>query len=258
MSLPLVTSSILPARFVHGFTTRAGGVSKGLHESLNVGFKWGDDPACVRENRRRVQVASGAESLFLARQVHGNRVYVVKPDDGPSHVAEIEADALVVARAGSAAAVIVADCVPILLADPNGGACAAVHAGWRGTAADVAGEAARALAHAGANLKAVRAVIGPSIGPCCFEVGDEVVHALRGRLAGPENWHAQGPRGRPHVDLWEVNRALLQAAGLLPEHIEVLGACTHCEADRFFSYRRQGAATGQMMAFVRAAGPAAA
>ena len=269
MTVPLLTSPVIPPPFHHGFTTRAGGVSGPPFSSLNVGFKWGDDPACVHENRRRIHEASGAARLFVAHQVHGRDVAMVTSESTPEAIAQTHADALVVWQSGSSVAVMVADCVPVLLADPATGACAAVHAGWRGTAADVAGAAVQAMARiTGSSPAQFRAAIGPSIGPCCFEVGNDVVKALRTRVPGLATWLAEDDewrseaaarsshpfepavRPRAQVNLWKANEALLLAAGLVIENVDTLGLCTHCNPERFFSYRREGAATGQLMGFI--------
>lgn len=255
MSLPLLGSRVIPAAFSHGFTTRAGGVSGGPYASLNLGYKWGDEPGCVDENRRRLRVASRAQALHLARQVHGAAVASVEPGTPEGALAAVEADAVVARGAGQGAAVIVADCVPVLLADPVTGAVGAVHAGWRGTAANVVGAAVRALCAAGSRPEDLRAAMGPSIGPCCFEVGDDVVQALRRLPCFHPELIRIGARGRPHADLWQTNQRLLVAAGLRPHHVERLDACTHCDPQRFFSYRREGSTTGQMMAFIVAAAP---
>lgn len=257
MALPLLQSRLIPASFVHGFTERAGGVSPAPYDSMNVGFKWGDASANVVANRALVQQASGASHFMLAKQVHGTAVAVVTKLDDAQQVATQEADAVVTGDEDVAVGVIVADCVPVLLVDPVTGACAAVHAGWRGTAANVAGETLKTLQkNMGSRPQDVFAAIGPSIGPCCFEVGDDVVSALTARLPQQADLFSPGPRGRMHADLWRANVALLQTAGVPADHIEVLGQCTHCQPQRFFSYRRDGSATGQMMAFVARAKPA--
>lgn len=251
MTLPLLRSKLFPARFSHGFTQRAGGVSAAPYDTMNVGFKWGDDPAAVLENRRRVLNASGASSLFFAKQVHGCDVAVVAADSQPEVVALIEADATITTRTGVAVAVIVADCVPVLLADPVTGACAAVHAGWRGTVANVVGRAVEQLQLlAGARPSDLVAALGPSIGPCCFEVGTDVVEGLGQCLPERSDLLKTGPRGRPHANLWQANVALLVGAGLQTAKIDVLGECTHCQPERFFSFRRDNSRTGQMVGFV--------
>jgi len=251
MTLPLLRSKLFPARFSHGFTERAGGVSVAPYDTMNVGFKWGDDPLAVIENRRRVLAASGARTLFFAKQVHGCDVAVVAEDSQPETFATKEADATMTTLPGVAVAVIVADCVPLLLADPVTGACAAVHAGWRGTVANVAGRAVEWLQlFAGADPRDLIAVLGPSIGPCCFEVGEDVVAGLTHCLPESSDLLKEGPKGRPHADLWQANVALLVRAGLGKSNIDVLGQCTHCQPQRFFSFRRDSSLTGQMLGFV--------
>lgn len=247
----MLRSGLLPPQFRHGFTERAGGVSVAPYDTMNVGLKWGDDRAAVFANRQRVLVASGARALFIAKQVHGSDVAVVQADCQPDVVATQNADAIVTATSDVAVAVIVADCVPVLLADPVTGACAAVHAGWRGTAVNVVGKALQQMqALTGARPQDICAVVGPSIGPCCFEVGDEVVEGLRRCLPGRDDLFRPGKRDRPHADLWAANRALLELAGVERDRIDSLNQCTHCQPGRFFSYRRDGSKTGQMMGFI--------
>jgi polyphenol oxidase len=195
------------------FTTRRGGVSEGPYASLNLGL-WTDDEAeRVRANRERVRAEVGAERVAQGRQVHGNRVVV----DGQGIE---EADGQVTTARRVAAAVLVADCLPIALAGPQG--VGVVHAGWRGLAAGVveAGVAATG---------AVSAAIGPGIGPCCYEVGDEV-RAVFGTTERT-------------LDLKAIARARLQAAGVREVHD--CGLCTACDAERFFSHRRDRGITGR-------------
>jgi YfiH family protein len=233
----------------HGFSTRAGGVSRGRYATLNLGGKWGDDAAHVAENRRRVAEAGGfaLAHLHTARQVHGVAVVRVEAGDDPAATAAREADALVSSAPGVTLGVYTADCVPILLADDEG-RVAAVHAGWRGTVAGVAAAAVKELAALGAAPGRLRAAFGPSICARSFEVGEEVAEAFA--RVTPEAV-VRGP-GRPHVDLWAANRALLIAAGLAPGHIDAAPPCSHCDAERFFSFRRDGAQIGQMLSFITA------
>jgi YfiH family protein len=244
----LIRSSRLTGT-AHGFSTREGGVSQGPYATLNLGGKWGDDPAHVEENRRRFAVAGGfdREALFTARQVHGKRVITVDAAATPQAIAREEADALVSARPGVVVGVYTADCVPILLSDGEGRVGAA-HAGWRGTVADVAGATVAALVALGARPERLVAALGPSICARSFEVGEEVASAFA--RVTPEAV-IRGP-GRPHVDLWEANRALLQRAGLDPERIDAAPPCTHCDAARFFSFRRDGGSIGQQLSFIQA------
>lgn len=242
--MELLTSGLL-SDVPHGFTTRAGGASAAPFDTLNLGDLVGDDPAAVSENWRRLEAATGL-GFARVRQVHGARVVEAA---GPSAPCE-QADAVVSGLPGVAACVAVADCVPVLLAAPEGRVVAAVHAGWRGTEARAAAEGALALARAaGVGTSRLRAVIGPSIGPCCYQVSEE----LAARFAA-----AFGPAavvrgdGGPRLDLWAANLTALREAGVV--EVETLGRCAACDRDRFFSHRRDGGRTGRMVAF---AAPAA-
>jgi polyphenol oxidase len=238
--MQLVRSTLLTA-FPHGFTTRLGGVSPAPWDSLNLGGAVGDDPGRVAENWRRLEAASGL-AFARVRQVHGARV--LRADAGTAPLEE--ADAVLTSAPGVAACVSVADCVPVLLADPDSGAVAAVHAGWRGTIAGIGAEAVRALCQAaGAEPRRVLAAIGPSIGPCCYEVSADLAARFRAEV-GPVATSGTAPR----LDLWEANRLVLIGAGLAPERIEVLGRCTSCERELFFSHRRDAGRTGRQMAFI--------
>ena len=262
--LPLLRSDLLVAPFAHGFSTRAGGTSPPPFDSLNLGAKWGDHAAAVAENRRRLASAVGvAGPIYVARQVHGAAVAVVRAGDAPAAIAAIEADALCSDDARVALGVFVADCVPALIVDPRSGAVAAVHAGWRGTVAGVLPAAVRALAdHFGARAGDLRVALGPSIGACCFEVGADVVAAFTSALAGAPAAGGPGvvhvsPRGVPdkwHVDLRLANRLLLERAGVAPDAIDAAADCTHCDRPRFYSYRRDRDRTGQQMGIVVRAG----
>lgn len=253
-------SESIGAPFVHGFTTRAGGVSAAPFESLNLGGKWGDDPAAVSENRRRVERAAGGP-IVVARQVHGATVVRVRADDDRAALARADADGLCTDATGVVLGVFVADCVPALIIDPRTGACAAVHAGWRGTVAGVLPAAVRALAtEFGARSGDLRVALGPSIGPCCFEVGHEVAAAFEALVSdaharGIVLPSARGTLGKANVDLKAANRLLLERAGVSPEGIDAGPECTHCDRARFYSFRRDGSATGQLMGFVGRGAP---
>jgi hypothetical protein len=163
-----ILRSRLLAGHPHGFTTRAGGGSAPPYDSLNLGDQVGDDPAAVSDNWRRLGEATGL-GFIRVRQVHGARVVAGSTPTSPPIE---EADGVVTATAGVAACVAVADCVPILLARADGTAVAALHAGWRGTLARIAAEGVRSLGGGGGD--APLAVIGPSIGPCCYQVSEEL------------------------------------------------------------------------------------
>ncbi len=237
-----IIQSPLLAGFPHGFTTREGGASDPPFDGLNLGGAVGDDPARVAANWALLERGTGL-SFARVRQVHGARAVRVDAACAPA----LEADVVVSAAAGVAACVSVADCVPVLVADPDSGAVAAAHAGWRGTLARAAAEAVRALAaEAGASPGRMVACIGPSIGPCCYEVSADLA-ARFGAEIGPEVVHAGG---RPRLDLWEANAAVLRLSGVPAERIELLGRCTSCERDLFFSHRRDAGRTGRQVAFI--------
>jgi YfiH family protein len=252
-TLPLFRSDVIPAAFRHGFTTRAGGVSAAPYDSLNMGGKWGDAPESVAENRRRITRAAGAP-LYVASQVHGVFIARVRAGDAPADIAQLQADGLCSDRSDVALAVFVADCVPAVVVDPRTGAFAAVHAGWRGTLAGVLPAAVRALGeHFGARPADLRVALGPAIGPCCFEVGSEVVAAFEAGLPGAIAAGvivAGQAGGKPHIDLKAANRLLLERAGLDPAAIDAGVECTSSDRARFFSYRRDKGQTGQHLGFV--------
>jgi hypothetical protein len=241
-----ILESPLLAGFRHGFTTRDGGVSEPPYDRLNLGGAVGDDPARVAENWRRLERATGL-GFARVRQVHGARVVRAGAACEPAE----EADVVLSTSAGVAACVSVADCVPVLLADPETGAVAAVHAGWRGTLGRAAAAAVGALAEAGVPAARLLAAVGPSIGPCCYEVSDDLAARFAGEIAG--GVVRAGPR--PRLDLWDANARVLAAAGVDPGRIEVLRRCTSCEREVFFSHRRDAGRTGRQMAFIAPRAP---
>jgi YfiH family protein len=254
--LPLLSSDLIAAPFAHAFSMRAGGVSPAPYDSLNLGARWLDVPANVAENRRRLLGAAGlAGPLYVARQVHGAAVTRVRAGDDPAAVARVEADALITNDRGVALGVFVADCIPALIVDPRSGAAAAAHAGWRGTVAGVLPAVVRALGEEfGARPGDLRVALGPAIGPCCFEVGPEVVREFETALGGgAEDVVRPSPRGVPgkwHVDLKAANRLLLERAGVSSGAIDPSPDCTFHDGARFFSYRRDRDRTGQQMGIV--------
>jgi hypothetical protein len=251
-------SPTIPASFRHGFSTRAGGVSTAPYESLNLGAKWGDSPESVAENQRRLLVISGARTMYAVSQVHGARVVRVVAGADPAAVKDEQADGLCGDGPGLGLSVHVADCVPVLIADPRTGACAALHAGWRGTVAGVTTGGVAALVGAFAcRPEDLRVALGPCIGSCCFDVGPEVVAAFEAAWPGASAVGVvlETAGFQPRVDLRRCLSLQLQAAGVLPEHIDVSSDCTHCDpAGRFYSFRRSGRLTGQLVGFIVASG----
>jgi YfiH family protein len=247
-ALPLTTfASLSDPSIAHGVTTRAGGVSVGPYSSLNLGLSVGDHPEAVDENRARLTLSLGfeAERLVTTPQVHGKNVLVVDERTAPEALS-IRADILVTREPGFLLMQRFADCVPLLLWHPDAQVVSVAHAGWRGTVIGVAGRTVEAVAELGGAPDGVRAAIGPSIGPCCFEVGDEVV----AQFPDADGACTVGPRGRPHLDLWEINRCQLVAAGVPADRIEVAGACTRCQPETYFSHRALGYPAGRFGAAI--------
>jgi YfiH family protein len=226
---------------------------------LNMGMRWGDARANVIENRRRATAACGAERLCLVRQVHGAGVFQLTAATSDEALAAAEADAICTDLPGVAIGIFTADCVPILVGDPRTGAVAAIHAGWRGVVAGVAPAALALMAQAyGSRVADLQVAMGPAIGPCCFEVGPEVVVALDSQIPGARAagaiHAARAGQTRPHIDLKAALAVQLVAAGVLAAHIDAGDACTMCDpGGRFYSYRRDNTQTGQHLSLIVAA-----
>ncbi len=192
--------------------------------------------------------------LLLINQVHGAEVAVVRRGDSTTGIRP-EADAIVTDHPDVAIAVRVADCAPILIADTHRPVVAAVHAGWRGTVASIVRRAVAALeTEFGSRSEDLVAAVGPCLGVCCGEVGDEVVDAFRSAHHAErdvERWFKPGTRERRHVDLWQANSDQLQASGVRRENIHVAGLCTRTHADLMHSYRAKATAAGRMAGVIR-------
>jgi YfiH family protein len=183
----------------------------------------------------------GRGRLLLLKQVHGCALARAPWEGRP------EADAALATEPGVLLGIETADCLPVLLVDPQRRAVAAAHAGWRGTVQGAARVAARALVAAGSDPRALLAALGPNIGPCCYEVGEDV-RAAFGEAGA--RFFRPGPRGRPHLDVRAANRAQLEEEGLRPDRIVSVDECTFCRADLYHSYRRDAQAAGRMINFI--------
>lgn len=212
--------------FGHGFSTRDGGGAAAPDVLLAA-------------------AGLSGRQLLTATQVHGARLVSTRQFSDPP-----EADGFLIPRdpEAPAAGIRTADCVPVLLADPVTGQGAVIHSGWKGTAAGIAPLAVALLAGRGACRSDLRAALGPAIGPCCYQVGDEVVRAVGG--SGVESRD-----GSSHLDLRQAIRTQLEAAGLPPKRISTAPWCTRCENGLFFSWRREGAGAGRMLSVLGASGP---
>jgi YfiH family protein len=221
------------------FTTRIGGVSEGPYASLNLGRKSGDDVERVDENRRIACEAIGAdlEKLALNYQVHSTRVLEAAPAMRGEH-----ADGLWTDEPGLPILAMSADCLPIVLARADAGnpAVAVLHAGWRGLLDGIVAAGTEALG--GGTLTAA---IGPGIGPCCYEVGEEVAAPFRDRFG-------DDVMRQSRLDLWTSAERALRAAGI--QQVERLDRCTACEPDTFFSHRRDAGRTGRQGVIAYVAG----
>jgi len=228
MGLRIVTLPALAAvpGLVHGFERRSPA----------------DRPETREESHARVARALESHGrLLLLKQVHGAEVAEAPWDGIP------EADASCTAAPGFLLGIQTADCLPVLVVDPHRRLAAAAHAGWRGTAAGIATRATAALVARGSDAQDLVAAIGPGIGPCCYEVGEDLRAAF-----GPAGarFFRPGANGRPHLDLRAVNARQLVDAGLRPEAVHHVDECTRCRADLYPSFRRDGAAAGRMISFV--------
>ena len=226
------------------FSVRSGGVSAGPYASLNLGAHVGDDPVAVAENRRRLRTALAlpSEPLWLSQQ-HG--IDVVDADRTPSRSQSAPAgDAAVTREPGRVLAVLVSDCLPVLLADTDGRAVAVAHAGWRGLSAGVIEAAIGALA---IEPQRLRAWIGPGIGQAHFEVGEEVRDAFCGHDQQAAAAFERNRRGRWQCDLYRLVEQRLAGVGVTG--IAGERRCTYAEAASFYSFRRDGV-TGRMAALV--------
>ena len=270
---------------VHGFSTRVGGASTITEKThphkakmghangkrvLNLGFTEWDSRETVRENRRRLQSALNAQEFNLAPllQFHSDSIELFEA--APKE--PCRADASITNRSGLLLAVQTADCVPILLVDPKKRAVAAVHAGWRGTLQRILTKTiGRMQMQFGSEPGDLLAAMGPAIGACCYEVGTEVASAFAAKFANAAEWFDelrtgdepnplqwlnmmppghQPPPKKVLLDLRKANRAQLLEAGLRPESLFVSDLCTACRGDLLFSYRKEGAQSGRMMAVI--------
>jgi hypothetical protein len=226
-------------------------VSEGPYASLNLGFSVGDLRERVEENHRRLAAVAGAalDALHRVSQVHGDRVVEAGAGEGTGALrpTEGEADALWTQRPEHWVAVGTADCVPVLLVDPEGRRVAAVHSGWRGTDARIVARTVESLVARGSRPERLLAAVGPCIQRCCYVVSEDLGARFSAGF-GPEVVVREQADVR--LDLARAVRDTLLGAGLKAAHVEVLPHCTACDAERFFSHRRDAGRTGRHLNFV--------
>ncbi len=239
---------------IQGFTTRHEGVSRPPCNSLNLGMNTQDQQANVEGNRSLLTRAFGInqEALVTPRQVHGSDILVInEPNEDFSHFLSVEGDAVITNQPNVMIGVCVADCVPILLCDPENKVIAVIHAGWKGTASRLVVKTVSGMrSEFGTDPARLHAAVGPCIQKCCYEVDEPVRKAfLQGGLAWDSCAELKSP-GKWHLDLGAANRELLLIAGL-PEHaIQLSEQCVCCHSEQFFSYRRDKDDSGRQMGFI--------
>ena len=242
-----IRSQLLDRHGITGiFSLRNGGVSPPPFDSQNFGPDPGDSDRFIEQNLVGLMQSAALTCLpHQANQVHKTALLWCS---GKGKMHSQQADILMANRNNTAVAVRVADCLPILLADPEAGIVAAVHAGWRGTAASIVKTAVEAMLKHGAQHEKLLAALGPCIGPCCFAIGNDTAEALIKSTAGANDCLIH--TSEIHADLAEINVLQLIDAGLNKSHIEVHKACTACHPEDFFSFRRDGNQSGRQLAVV--------
>ncbi|WP_168120699.1 peptidoglycan editing factor PgeF [Paenibacillus sp. HB172176] len=248
-----------------GFSSRLGGVSEEQWQSLNLGLHVRDRDDSVITNRKRLTEALRwpFEAWTCAEQVHGSEVFqVTAAERGKGRSALVDGiagcDALMTNVSGVLLTSLYADCVPLYFYAPDVKAVALAHAGWRGTVGEIADRTIAAMGEAyGAKPEVMQAAIGPSIGPCCYEVDGAVireVERLLNELQLPgdkqETCMKLEAGGKARLNLKEINRQIMIKAGILPIHIELSKWCTGCRTDLFFSHRMEAGLTGRMASWI--------
>lgn len=242
----------------HGFTTRIGGVSRGECESLNLGFNRNDPKENVEENYRRIADALGieCENMVLSRQVHDNKIREVTTEDrGKGIFLENDLagfDALMTDVPEVALVTFYADCVPVFFLDPVKKVIALAHSGWRGTVKEIGAETVRRMEERyGSRPEELEVAIGPSIGSCCFEVGEEVYDEFIKNLEWSEKYCKKTKENKWHIHLQDIIKQSLLHAGVGREKIVSSGICTKCNKAVFFSHRGDQGKTGSLAAIMQ-------
>lgn len=243
----------------HAFCTKLGGVSKGDFAELNLGFHTGDKKENIIKNRQRICNELGVDyhKVVAGEQIHSDNIEIVtKADQGRGAVGYqdsiSETDALVTNQAGVTLTSYYADCVPIIILDPVKEVVALAHGGWKGTVKKIGHKTILNLEQEfGSNPEDILVGIGPSIGPCCYEVDDYVINLLKQSFdywnqlvtkTGDNSWR---------FDLWQANSRQVQDIGVLKENIIISELCTACNTDQFYSYRAESGTTGRMASLIK-------
>lgn len=240
---------------VHAFTTRIGGVSGGIYAELNLGEKSGDSQENVTSNYRALceALSTPFENLVFPRQIHSNLIRCVSFSDVHKLFSSVpyEADGLITSVPELPLIIFTADCIPVLLYDPTKKVIGAVHCGWRGSVANIAGEAVSKMhLYYGSEPSDICAAIGPGIGLCCFETGDDVAKAVRNILGCESSEFVFKKDTKYMVDLKGTNKRLLEKSGILPENITVSAECTMCSHEKYWSHRYTKGLRGSQAAII--------
>ena len=243
----------------HGFSTRKGGVSTGIFSSMNLNFKRGDDPDAVLENYRRMADALDmrVEDMVLSDQTHTTNVRVIIEEDRGKGILKpqdySDVDGMITNVPGLVLVTSYADCVPLYFVDPVRKAIGLSHSGWKGTVGHIGQKTVEKMHEVyGSEPKDIVAAIGPSICQSCYEVSEDVIQAFAknyDRAVMKEICYRK-ENGKYQLNLWEANRHVLLAAGILPEHLAVTDICTCCNPTRLFSHRASQGKRGNLAAFL--------
>lgn len=247
------------AGFVHGVSTRLGGQSAEPFLSLNLGLHTGDRREAVIQNRQRFAAAVGINfsNIVTAQQIHGNEIAVIDRNQaglGKENYQESIAgvDSLITNCSQVPLMLFFADCVPILIADPVRGVVGISHAGWKGTVMKIALRTVKKMSeHFQTSPHDCLAAIGPSIGSCCYDVGEQVSHQFQTNFSQWKSFLMPQENNQWKLNLWEANRHQLIEAGVPPQKIFQSNVCTACNTSLFFSYRKEKGLTGRIGAVLQ-------
>ena len=244
---------------VHGFSTRLGGVSKGIYASMNLSFTRGDEDADVRENYRRFAAALGfsEKDIVTSDQTHTANVRIVTDEDRGNGITKprpyTDVDGMITNVRGLVLATFYADCVPLYFIDPVHHAIGLSHSGWRGTVSKIGAVTVKKMQETyGTDPKDVYAAIGPSICQDCYEVSEDVIQEFQNSFA-PEHWKTlfyKKENGKYQLNLWEANKIIFMETGITENHISMPGICTCCNPGLLFSHRASKGKRGNLGAFL--------
>ena len=249
--------------FLAAFSTRKGGVSSGIYQSMNLNYKQGDNPENVRENFRRIADSMGVrmEDMVYTDQTHTANVRMVTEKDKGKGVIlpkdYHDVDGIITDRPGLILVGSFADCVPLFFADPVHKAVGLSHAGWRGTVSKIGKVTVEMMGeNYGSRPEDLICVIGPSICVDCYEVSQDVAEAFQQAFSKPQaaDILTEKGNGKYQLDLWKANAHVLKDSGILPEHIAISGLCTRCNSDLLWSHRATGGKRGGLCGFISITG----